>query len=283
MKKNLDSNAPIGVFDSGLGGLTVVRELRKKLPKERIVYFGDLARLPYGSKSEKQIRIFSVENTDFLLKLGVKALVVACNSSSGAAFTHLKNLYSIPVIDVITPAAREAARVTHTRRIGIIATQTTIATRAYDKALHLEDETIHVFSNSCPLLVPFVEEGMIQSEITEIVLRKYLNPLLLKKIDTLILGCTHYPLLFRLIRKVVGKHVQLVHSAPACVLELTKVLRVLQALRVKGSSSGSLEAYVTDSPQNFEKIGARFLGETLGQVKMVHFEGTVLQNGRWVQ
>jgi len=274
------AEAPIGVFDSGLGGLTVVRELRRRLPHERVVYFGDIARLPYGIKSEKQIREFSCENTEFLLKCKVKAIVVACNSSSSAAYSYLKKNYSVPIIDVIQPAAEKAVSLNRNHKIGVIATQATVASKAYEAAIWSIDKKVKVFSQACPLLVPFVEEGVLEGKLIEMVLTRYLNPILEHKIDTLILGCTHYPLLKRVIQKVVGPKVKLIDSAPAAVGKLKSLL-----IQTNGSRSekkkGDLQVFVSDLPNTFRSVGARFLGENLNHVKVVRFQAKVTVNGKW--
>ena len=280
VKLNKSNEAPIGVFDSGLGGLTVVRQLRRQLPHERIVYFGDIARLPYGIKSEKQIREFSCENTEFLLKRKVKAVVVACNSSSSAAYSYLKKNYSVPIIDVIQPAAEQAVSVTRNQRIGVIATQATIASKAYDSAIHACNRSAKVFSQACPLLVPFVEEGVLEGELIEMVLDRYPDPLLKYKIDTLILGCTHYPLLKKVIQQKVGKAVKLIDSAPAAVGKLYDLLMKTNSFRSR-KKKGELEVFVSDLPTTFRPVGARFLGEDLNHVKVVRFEAKVTVNGKW--
>lgn len=280
LKKAISPDAPIGVFDSGLGGLTVVRELRRRLPNERIVYFGDVARLPYGIKSEKQIRDFSLENTEFLLRSRIKALVVACHSSSSAAFSFLKARYSLPLVDVVSPAAWEAARLTSNRRIGVMATSATVSSRAYERAVARADKRISVFSKACPLLVPFVEEGMVSGHLIQMVLTRYLAPLLAHKIDTLILGCTHYPMLRRAIRRVVGQKVKLIDSAPATVRQLKQILQEQNILR-RSARGKPLQVFVSDLPRNFLLIGTRFLGEPLDNVKVVRFKAEVTVNGRW--
>ena len=280
VKLNKSNEAPIGVFDSGLGGLTVVRELRRRLPHERIVYFGDIARLPYGIKSEKQIREFSCENTEFLLKRKVKAVVVACNTSTSAAYSYLKKNYSVPIIDVIQPAAERAVSVTRNQRIGVIATQATIASKAYDSAIRSCNQQAKVFSQACPLLVPFVEEGVLEGELIEMVLNRYLGPLLKYKIDTLILGCTHYPLLKKVIQKKVGKNVKLIDSAPAAVGKLYDLLLKTKSFRSQ-KKKGDLQVFVSDLPTTFRPVGARFLGEHLNHVKVVRFEAKVTVNGKW--
>lgn len=274
-------NSSIGVFDSGLGGLTVVRKLAKELPAERIIYFGDLARLPYGSKSDEQIRDFSVQNTEFLLKRKVKAVVIACNSSASAAFWFLKGRYKIPIIDVMQPAAREAAKATRSNRIGVIGTQATISSRAYERAIAQANPNAQVFAAACPLLVPIVEEGILNGELVEMVLKRYLKPLLKHRIDTLVLGCTHYPLLRSAIRKVVGPKVQLIDSAPPAVHELKRVLREQGALR-REKKGGGLEVFASDFSKNFFDVAKRFLGYRLKRVKIVRFKGEVVEEGKWV-
>jgi len=257
----MDGRAPIGVFDSGLGGLTVVRELRRILPNEQIIYFGDIARLPYGIKSEQQIREFSKENTEFLVRHHVKAIVVACNSSSSAAYSYLSSHYALPVIDVIRPAARIASETTRNGRIGVIATQATVASRAYELAIRERNKKLRVVSKACPLLVPLVEEGVYNGRVIDVTLDRYLGPLLKKQIDTLLLGCTHYPLLHDAIRKAVGNKVRLIDSAPGAVHELKMRLFQKNAL-YKKKRAKSLQVYVSDSPLHFKALGARFLGES---------------------
>ncbi len=279
LKKNKNS-APIGVFDSGLGGLTVVRELRRQLPHEQIIYFGDIARLPYGIKSEKQIREFSSENTEFLLKRKVKAVVVACNSSSSAAYDYLKKNYAVPIIDVIQPAAEKAVAVTRNLKIGVIATQATVASGAYRRAIQSQNKKIKVFSNACPLLVPFVEEGILDGSLIEMVISRYLSPILKQKIDTLILGCTHYPLLKKVIQKVAGPQVKLIDSAPAAVGKLKDLLIQTDGFR-NPKKKGELHVFVSDLPASFRAVGDRFLGEKLINIKVVRFQAKVTVNGKW--
>ena len=267
-QKHLENRRPIGVFDSGLGGLTVVREIRKRLPHENIVYFGDIARLPYGTKSKAQIVNFSVQNTEFLLKYRVKAVVVACNSSSSAAFHLLRQRFQTLVVDVIQPAAEAASLVTRTGRIGLIATRATIESRAYEKALMRLNPRIKVFSQVCSLFVPLVEEGWFEHPISLKIARQYLNALRSRSIDTLILGCTHYPLLKSVIGRAMGKAIHLVDSAKPTVDKLTSLL-MENRLSYPGMKKGSLNVYVSDMPCNFKRLGERFLGEKLKNVKLV--------------
>lgn len=274
------SDAPIGVFDSGLGGLTVVRELRRKLPHERIVYFGDIARLPYGIKSEKQIRDFSRENTEFLLRRNIKALVVACNSSSSAAYWFLKSRYRLPIVDVIRPAAQTAVETTQTGRIGVMATQATVHSRAYERAIQGIERRIKVFSNACPLLVPFVEEGILSGPLVDLVLKRYLKPLVARRIDTLILGCTHYPMLREAIQKASGGKARLIDSAPAAASALRNILEDRGEIS-NSEKRGKLDVFVSDLPNHFERVGSRFLGEELKDIKVVRFRYEITKNGKW--
>ena len=259
---------PIGVFDSGLGGLTVVKAIRALLPAEDIHYFGDLARLPYGTKSREQIIRFSMENTEFLLRRRIKALVVACNSSASAAFQLLRKQYTLPIVDVITPAVREAVLASATGRIGLIATRATVESGAYEKALRELNPKARVTSVACPLFVPLVEEGMSADRITKLMAERYLKPLIRKKIDTLILGCTHYPLLSRIIKQVLPRGVHLVDSARPTVQGLAEIL-IQHGLKNPRRIKGRLSIFVSDKPRSFTEIGERFLGESLSHVEVV--------------
>lgn len=259
---------PIGVFDSGLGGLTVVREIRRQLPGESIVYFGDIARLPYGTKSSAQIRKFSVENTEFLLQKGIKALVVACNSSSSAAFQVLKRRFPLPMVSVIEPAVKEALRRTRTKIIGVIGTTATIESRVYEEALHRKDPGVRVFTQNCPLFVPLVEEGWLDGGVTEKVVEEYLSPLVARKIDTLILGCTHYPLLVEKIRHFLGPKVELVDSARPTVGRLASLLEAKKLL-YQGKKGSRFQIFTSDLPRNFIHVGERFLGQKLPRVQVI--------------
>ncbi|MSR76604.1 MAG: glutamate racemase [Candidatus Omnitrophica bacterium] len=259
---------PIGVFDSGLGGLTIVKEIRRVLPQESIVYFGDLARLPYGIKSHKQIIQFSLQNTNFLLQHQIKTLIIACNSSSSAAYQVIKRKVSIPVIDVIEPATREAVKLTRTGRIGVIATQATVDTGAYEKKLTKLNPNLEVYSRSCPMFVPMVEEGWTEGSICEQIVKHYLEPIKQKKVDVLMLGCTHYPLLESLIRNFMGSKVRLVNSAQSTVEKLVESLNS-QKLLAHPDQKPSFKVYVSDQPRNFIRVGEKFLGERLSYVKVV--------------
>ncbi len=259
---------PIGVFDSGLGGLTVVREIMKQLPHENIVYYGDLARLPYGIKSRDQIIRFSCENAEFLLKHYVKALVVACNSSASVSLPFFKRRYPLTIIDVIEPAARRAVRFSLAKRIGVIGTQATVRSHSYERALKKVEPRVKVFSQACPLFVPLVEEGWLHGKITMEVVRKYLSGFHNKKIDTLILGCTHYPLLRKAIQQIMGPQVVLVDSAGPTVYHLQETLDKLHLLS-DSMKHGKLRIFVSDMPRNFVTVGQQFLGCRLKHVRVV--------------
>jgi len=268
------NNNPIGVFDSGVGGLTVVKQLIKYLPKEDIVYFGDTARVPYGTKSAKTIERFSVENVLFLLRLKVKCVVVACNTSSSIALNLLRESFKIPIIGVIEPGSREALSATRSGHIGIIGTQATISSRAYEKEINRlakaecleKNDKIKMFSQSCPLFVSLAEEGWFNGSITEQIAEKYLSSFKNNKIDTLILGCTHYPLLKDVIAKVVGKDVCLVDSAKQCAIEAERVL-YREGLLNNKKNKGSLSFFVSDAPEKFAVSGKNFLGTSITCIK----------------
>lgn len=260
---------PIGVFDSGIGGLTVVKALVEELPSESIVYFGDTARVPYGTKSKSTIVKFSLENIEFLLRFGVKCIVIACNTSSSWALPTLRKYFKVPIIGVIRPGALAAVRATRTRRVGVIGTTATINSGAYESAIQRIDPRIKVFSHSCPLFVPLVEEGWLNGSVCLEIAERYLHPLTREKIDTLILGCTHYPLLSSTIRKVLGPEVTLVDSAQQTVAEVRGVLMGSDALS-NGRARPRYRFFVTDEPSHFNRIGHRFLGQVIGSVERVN-------------
>ena len=265
-----DKRDPIGVFDSGVGGLTVVKQLINCLPSEDIVYFGDTARVPYGTKSAKTIERFSIENVLFLLRFNVKCIVVACNTSSSIAIPLLQNSFKAPIIGVIEPGAREALSATRSGRIGIVGTSATVSSGAYEKELKslakcefLEKQgRLRVLSRSCPLFVPLVEEGWLNDAITKDVAGKYLNIFKKNKTDTLLLGCTHYPLLKPAIASVLGKGVSLVDSARQCAVETERVLYREELLNNK-KTRGRIKFFVSDAPEKFAAAGKRFLGSDI--------------------
>ncbi len=263
------AKSPIGVFDSGLGGLTVVRELRRQLPSEEILYLGDLAHLPYGTKSTEEIRRLSRRCARFLMRKKVKALVIACNSASSVAFKSLAEILPIPVLDVITPAVDEALRVTRHHRIGVIATHATIESGSYSKSLTAKSAEAEYFLRACPLFVTLAEEGWWEGSVALGAARIYLTPIKRKKVDTLILGCTHYPLLFKVIGKIMGPKVRLVDSAAPTARRL-KALLSERHLLYPGKRRAPLRIFVTDFVRNFARMGEAFLGEKLKAVQRVH-------------
>jgi glutamate racemase len=248
----------IGVFDSGIGGLTVLKELATALPAEDFIYLGDTARLPYGTKSSEVILRYSRENTEFLLAKGIKLLVVACNTSSAVALATIARDTIVPVIGVIEPGARAAAAASRNGRIGVIGTEATIASGAYTRALQQIRPGIEIYTRACPLLVPLVEEGWTENEIAERTVVHYLESLKASGIDTLLLGCTHYPLLSDLFTRVLGPAVRIVDSATATAAAVSERLAELRLGRIRGMGAQSF--FVTESPERFIRVGRRFLG-----------------------
>ncbi len=257
----------IGVFDSGVGGLTVARELISQLPNENIVYFGDTARVPYGIKSPETVIRFSIENILFLLKQDVKLICVACNTASSFALPVIKNHFRVPIVGVISPGVREAVYATQNKRIGVIGTKGTIKSRTYETEIKQLDSQVKVTAVSCPLFVPFVEEGWLKGEVVLSVAKTYLKPLKDAQVDTVILGCTHYPLLKSVIQEVLGKGVILIDSAKQVAFEVKRILSSEDLLnRGKG---GKNKFYVSDNPEWFSSLAERFIGKRLINVKKV--------------
>lgn len=265
----MSSDHPIGVFDSGLGGLTVVSAIQKLLPDESIIYFGDTARVPYGNKSTDLIRGYSLEISDYLLNQNTKLLVVACNTASALALTTLKEHLDIPVIGVIEPGVRAALTATRNNRIGVIGTISTIQSNVYQKELRNQYEKISVFGQPCPLFVPLVEEGWVDDDITRRVAKIYLKDLNAQDIDTLILGCTHYPLLKSVLQETVLPGTILVDSAEVVAEETSSILNDLN-LKTSVKDTGTLSCYVSDLPARFEMVASRFLGDSIAHVSKTH-------------
>lgn len=260
---------PIGVFDSGVGGLTVVRALMERLPLEDIVYFGDTARVPYGIKSIPTIEHFTGQITDFLMERGVKMLIVACNTMAAvAAHEVIRRAEGIPVLDVIDAGARAAVGASRSGVIGVIGTPTTVNSNAYARRMHALDSSMRVFSQACPLFVPLVEEGWLEHEVTRLTAREYLKPVLAEGVDTLVLGCTHYPLLKPLLQDVVGTDIRLVDSA-ITTAEFAAARLASLNLANEGEAPTRYEFHVTDIPLRFQTIGERFLGRSLSTVSKV--------------
>jgi glutamate racemase len=252
---------PIGIFDSGIGGLTVVRQVHEVLPGEDIIYLGDTARVPYGTKSPATVIRFACEDTNFLLQQQVKAVIVACNTASAWALPTLERRFDVPVFGVILPGACAALEVTKNQRIGVIGTSATIRSRAYAKAIMARSDSAEVFMQACPLLVPLTEEGWTEHPVTARVVEEYLKPLLEHRIDTLVLGCTHYPLLKPVLRRVVGRTVRLVDSAESCAAFVRDRLAALKLLRPGRIGGGVIQPFVTDEVERFDELAQRFLGQ----------------------
>jgi len=261
------NNAPLGVFDSGIGGLTVARALFEHLPQESVIYFGDTARVPYGPKSPDTVRRYSAEILAYLLHRGVKAVVVACNTSTAHALGYLQEHSSVPVVGVIEPGARAAVTATKTGSIGVIGTAGTIASGAYERAIKALRPDARVHSQSCPLFVPLVEEGWFEHPAAELIAREYLEPLKRANVDVLVLGCTHYPLLKPLLARVMGADVKLVDSAEETATAVSRELGRLNLLANGGAHDHRF--VVSDDERQFRKVGALFLGEKLKQVEVV--------------
>ncbi|MFH0762317.1 MAG: glutamate racemase [Candidatus Omnitrophota bacterium] len=261
---------PIGVFDSGVGGLTVARELIRQLPLEEIVYFGDTARVPYGIKSKETVIRFSIENMLFLLKQNVKLICVACNTASSLALPTIRNHFKVPIVGVITPGAREAVYATKNKRIGVIGTKGTIKSRTYEKEIKQLDRKIRVTAVACPLFVPFVEEGWLSGNVVMEVAKAYLKPLKASGADTVILGCTHYPLLKPVIKKILGQDVTLIDSARQVAFEVKRILAA-EGLLNSGHRRGKSRFYVSDNPEWFSSLAERFLGRKTGNVSRVNY------------
>ncbi|NNF06197.1 MAG: glutamate racemase [Candidatus Eisenbacteria bacterium] len=253
-------NQPLGIFDSGLGGLTVVRALAQHLPNESMIYFGDTARLPYGNKSKATVTRLSLEALRFLEHLQIKALVVACNSASALAIDTLHKEAQVPVLGVVDAGARAAAGKTQSGRVGVIGTRATIGSRCYETKLQDLDSNIKVAATSCPLFVPFVEEGWVDKAVTRQVAEEYLEPIRQAKVDTLILGCTHYPLLRELIQEVMGSEVTLIDSGEAVT---TEVASLLKENSLSASSAPKHKFFVSDQIDQFQREAKRFLKDSV--------------------
>ena len=269
----IDRNAPIGVFDSGIGGLTVAREIMRQMPGENIVYFGDTARVPYGSKSKNTVIRFSRQIANFLRTKQVKAIVVACNTASAHALEVLEAEQDIPVIGVIKAGAQMAAQTTKNGRIGVIATRGTVDSGMYEQVLTQLDPKFQVFGKACPLFVPLVEEGLTNDFITEEVARRYVKDLQYKDIDTLILGCTHYPLLRTLLRKVMGEEVTLINPAYETAIELKQLLQEKGLDRQEDRDNPArYEFYVSDLADQFQEFANSILPYDVAGTEQIDIE-----------
>jgi glutamate racemase len=261
--------APIGIFDSGIGGLTVVRAVYERLPRESTVYFGDTARVPYGPKSPETVTRYSLEILDWLLKQQVKAVVVACNTSTAHALSTLQRQSPVPVIGVIEPGARAAAAASTHGPIGVIGTAGTIASNAYARAIQRVRPDARVEQKACPLFVPLVEEGWFEHPAAELIAREYLEPLRLARVDTLVLGCTHYPLLKPLLQRVMGPEVRLIDSGEETAAAVEQALADASLTAPSGAATATHRFAVSDDEVRFRQVGARFIGERMGRAEVV--------------
>ena len=261
------STDPIGVFDSGIGGLTVAAALQNLLPSENIFYLGDTARVPYGGKSRRTVERYSIEIGGLLLAERAKIIVVACNTASALAVPRMKEMFKVPVQGVVAPGAEAAVASTKNKTVGVIGTRATIASGAYEHAINSLDADIRVISVACPLLVPLIEEGMFEDKVTDLMLARYLAPLLSAGIDTLVLGCTHYPLLREAIARTAGPGVTLVDSAENCALAV-KALLEKNKLNAPPERLGKLDVALTDATERFLRTAAKALDLEIGDVSL---------------
>jgi glutamate racemase len=259
---------PIGVFDSGIGGLTVVKALRELLPNENIFYLGDTARVPYGNKSAETVERYALELAKMLIAENAKLIVVACNTVSSVAIPKLRANVSVPVIGVIEPGANAAIAMTRNRHVGVIGTRATIRSGAYENALRALNIHVRVTSVACPLLVPLIEEGLLDDKLTDLTIERYLNPMAADGMDTLVLGCTHYPLLTRAIARSLGHKIQIVDSAMNCA-RAVKDLLGRQSLATKSATTGKLTVALTDEPDTFLEIARDSLQLDLGEINIL--------------
>ena len=261
----------IGIFDSGVGGLTVLRELTRALSQEDTIYFGDTARVPYGTKSPDTVIRYAHEIASFLMTRDIKLLVVACNTVSAVALPSLRRLLPIPVVGVIEPGARRAVEVTRSGVVGVIGTAGTIRSSAYSRAIKRLNPSVSVLAKPCPLFVPLAEEGWIDNDIARLTAHQYLDELREAGVDSLVLGCTHYPLLKKIIAEVMGPQVTLVDSAEETARTVASILQEKKLLR-PAAEQGNHHYYVTDVPAGFIRVGNRFLGGRLGDVYQVSLD-----------
>jgi glutamate racemase len=267
----MEKEKPIGVFDSGIGGLTVVKRIASALPTEDIVYFGDTARVPYGSKSNSTVIEYSIQDAKFLINKNVKAIVVACNTSSSVAIEELKKKFHLPVIGMIEPGARFAISSTRNGRIGVIGTRATIKNKAYSLEIKKLNPDVEVFEKACPLFVPLAEEGWITHKAAYDIAGEYLKEFKNLEIDTLVLGCTHYPILAKVIQDVIGENVKLVDSGIASA-EVVKNELDRYDLHTNKFSMGNQQFYVSDIPLKFKEVAGLFLGKEITDVTKVDLE-----------
>ena len=265
------NNAPIGIFDSGVGGLTVVHEVFKRLPKEKIIYFGDTARVPYGTKSANVVQKFALQDALFLLEQDVKMLVVACHTASSTAMEHLQEHVEIPIVGVVEPGVIAGLKATQNQHVGIIGTRGTVNSGTYQKKFQMHAPEVKLSAQACPLFVPLAEEGWLHNDVARQVSEIYLEPLKQESIDTLILGCTHYTLLKPLLHEVMGSKVTLIDSAEETAISVGEALKA-SGMENLGDKKSEHKFYVSDTPDRFIEIGEQFLNCSLGTVERVDID-----------
>ena len=276
---------PVAIFDSGLGGLTVVAELRRQLPKEWFVYFGDTARVPYGCKSAQTVTRFAMQAVEFLLQFDPKIIVAACNTASAMALETLKEAVDVPIVGVVEPGAQAAVRAAEGKCIAVIATEATIHSRAYERAIWRQDQQVKIVAKACPLLVSMVEEGRGPTDpLVQMAVKEYLEPLKKQEPGALLLGCTHYPLLRQALAKVMGEKTILIDSAHYTAKQVGELLGNMDKdadgpRDADGPSEGSIRCFVSDNPQRFACLGANFLDEPLGRVSLVPLDALIAEPG----
>jgi glutamate racemase len=270
-RSRTERDKPIGIFDSGVGGLTVAKRIFELLPHEKVIYFGDTGRYPYGPRSPQIVRRFSAQNVEFLLRQKVKFIVVACNTASAVALPELKRSHSVPMIGVIEPGASAAVQATRNHKVGVIGTVGTISSQAYPKAIHRRSGQTKVFSVACPLFVSLAEEGYLDKKATRLIAEEYLTPLALKGVDTLVLGCTHYPLLKKVISQVMGNKVRLIDSAEETAKEVKSFLADHGLLR-RSRGRAFHRFFVSDVPDRFVEVGQRFLKSPIRNARKIDLD-----------
>lgn len=268
--QKISDDKPIGIFDSGVGGLTVMKEIIKHLPDENILYLGDTARVPYGTRSPETVSRYSLENAGFLISRGIKILVVACNTSSAVSIDLLREKLPVPVIGVVEPGARAAVETTKLKNVAVVGTETTIRTGSYERAIKTMDCSIKVSGIACPLFVPLIEEGWLEGDVVSLTAEKYLSSIRYNGADTLVLGCTHYPMIKDVIESIV--HIPLIDSAIETAKELRRVLEQEGMLR-NSRSDVVREFFVTDAKEKFARVGERFLGHTIVNISKIELQG----------
>jgi glutamate racemase len=257
---------PIGIFDSGIGGLTVMKEIIKQLPSEHILYFGDTARVPYGGRSPETVMRYSLENSEFLISKGIKILIVACNTSSAISLDTLREKFPVPVIGVVEPGANAAVEKTQSKKVAVIGTETTINSKSYDSAIKAIDSSIEVMGYSCPLFVPLIEEGWLDGEVVKLTAEKYLTPVKSDGVDALVLGCTHYPMIKHIIGEITS--IPLIDSAVETAKEVKRVMED-NSIFCESTGDALREFYVTDSPEKFAAVGEKFFGHKIENIYRV--------------